>query len=113
MFPYKQTMAIIQTIEKSAIPADLDIISNLAEYNHQKGETVWVTVSNVTTRTVKVPPRVIIAEIQPVTLEDIPEFPTGNNTFQAVDFNIAQDNLTKEEYAKAREVIARNRDIFS
>lgn len=113
MFPYKQTMAIIQTTEKSAFPADLDIISNLVEYNYQKGETVLVTVRNVTTRTVRVPPRARNAEIQPVTLEDIPEFPTGGNTSQAVDFNIAQDNLTKEEFAKAREVKARNRDIFS
>lgn len=113
MFPYKQTMAIIQTTEKSAIPADLDIIPNLVDYNPQKRETVWVTVSNVTTRTVRVPPRAIIAEIQPVTVEDIPEFPAGDNMSQAVDFNIAQDNLTKEEFAMAKEVIERNRDIFS
>ncbi|XP_065928537.1 uncharacterized protein [Magallana gigas] len=63
--------------------------------------------------TVRVPPRAIIAEIQPVTVEDIPEFPAGYNTSQVVDFNIAQDNLTKEEFAKAKEVIARNKDIFS
>lgn len=112
MFLYKQTMPIIQTPDKSANPADLDIIPNLVEDNHKKGEKVWVTVSNMTSRTVKVSPRAFIAEIQPVTLEDITEFPAGDNTSQAVDFNIAQDIPTKDEFATAREVIAINRDIF-
>lgn len=55
MLPYNQTIALIQTTEKSVIPSDLDIIPHLVEYKQQQREPVMVTVSNVTTRTVKVP----------------------------------------------------------
>lgn len=70
MLPYNETMVLIQTTEKSVIPSDLDIILHLVEYKQQQIEPVMVTVSNVATRTVKVPARAIIAEIQPVTFED-------------------------------------------
>lgn len=71
-----------------------------------------VTVSNVTTRTVKVPLRAIIAEIQPVTFEDMPEFP-ADDISEEINFNIAQENLTKDQYSEAKDVITSNREIFS
>lgn len=64
------------------------------------------------TRTVKVPPRAIIAEIQPGTFEDMPELP-ADDTSQELNFNIAQENLTEEQFVKADFVIVSNRDIFS
>lgn len=70
------------------------------------------TDSNVMTRTVKVPPRAIIAEIQPGTFEDMPELP-ADDTSQELNFNIAQKNLTEEQFVKADYVIVSNRDIFS
>lgn len=70
------------------------------------------TDSNVMTRTVKVPPRAIIAEIQPGTFEDMPELP-ADDTSQELNFNIAQENLTEEQFVKADYVIVSNRDIFS
>lgn len=112
MLPYNQTMALIQTTEKSVIPSDVDIIPHLVEYKQQQREPVMVTVSNVTTRTVTVPPRAIIAEIQPVTLEDMPELP-ADDISQELNFNIAQENLTKEQYLEAKDVITSNRDTFS
>lgn len=47
------------------------------------------------TRTVKVPPRAIIAEIQPGIFEDMPELP-ADDTSQELNFNIPQENLTEE-----------------
>lgn len=70
------------------------------------------TDSNVMTRTVKVPPRAIIAEIQPGTFEYMPELP-ADDTSQELNFNIAQENLTEEQFVKADYVIVSNRDIFS
>lgn len=63
-------------------------------------------------RTVKVPPRAIIAEIQPGIFEDMPELP-ADDTSQELNFNIAQENLTEEQFVKADYVIVSNRDIFS
>jgi hypothetical protein len=71
--PYHQTVALIQAAEKSVIPKDLDIIPNLVDYNYNVTGPVPVTISNITTRTVKVSPRSIIAELQAVTVEDLPE----------------------------------------
>lgn len=88
MFFYKQIMVIIQIIEKLVIFVDLDIILNLVDYNFQKREIVWVIVSNVIIRIVRVLFRVIIVEIQLVIVEDILEFFVGDNMFQVVDFNI-------------------------
>lgn len=88
MFFYKQIMVIIQIIEKLVIFVDLDIILNLVDYNFQKREIVWVIVSNVIIRIVRVLFRAIIVEIQLVIVEDILEFFVGDNMFQVVDFNI-------------------------
>lgn len=112
MLPYNQTMALIQRTEKSLIPSDLDIIPHQLEYKQQQREPVLETVSYVMTRTVKVPPRAIIAEIQPGTFEYMPELP-ADDTSQELNFNIAQENLTEEQFVKADYVIVSNRDIFS
>lgn len=105
-------MVLIQTTEKLVIPSDLDIIPHIVECKQQQREPVLVTVSNVTARTIKVPSRAIIVEIQPVSFEYMPEL-LAVDTSQELHFNIAQENLTKEQIVKAKDVITSNRDIFS
>jgi hypothetical protein len=72
-----------------------------------------VTISNVTTRTVKISPKAVIAELQPVTLEEVPGLPSSQDTAEPTSFNISEDTLTNEEFAKANEVISKNGDIFA
>lgn len=62
------------------------------------------------TRTVKVPPRTSTAEIQPVTFEDMSEL-AADDISQDLDFNIAQEDLTKEQFLNAKKFITSNRDI--
>ena len=97
ILPYNQTLALLQSTEKSVIPT----------------EPVLMTISNVTTRTVKVPPRSVIAEIQPVNLVDMPEFPRNDDVSQKQEFNITSGNLSSKEVALAKDIIARNKDLFS
>jgi hypothetical protein len=82
------------------------------DYNCNVTGPLSVTVSNITTRTVKVSPRSFIAELQAVTVEDLPE-PTPVIQDTDSNFQISKANLSEEEFTKAKEMIAKNRDIVS
>jgi hypothetical protein len=69
-----------------------------------------VTISNVT---VNISPKAVIAELQPVTLEEVPGLPSSKDTVEPTSFNISEDTLTNEEFAKANEIISKNGDTFA
>lgn len=64
--PYHPVYAFLQNTHKSVIPQDLDISPSVVSYKYQNNKNnteVWI--SNVTTRTVKIPPKALLCEIQP------------------------------------------------
>ena len=67
--PYKSTVAMMHPTNQPAIPEDIDIAPTLLDYRYKNTSPVDVHISNVTTRTVVIPPRGILCEIQPVTIE--------------------------------------------
>ena len=66
--PYQHTAAMMQRTVKSAVPDDLDIVPSLMEYRYMDNSLIEVEISNVTTRTVLIPEKAIIGEIQPVSI---------------------------------------------
>ena len=78
---------------------------------------VEVHIDNVTTRTVQIPPKALLCEIQPVNIED-----TGvNNAHTDVPprkelldlVTIDEEYLTPEELEISRNIIQQNEDVFS
>lgn len=79
--PYHPVCAFLQSTYKSLIPQDLDIAPSLISYKYQNNNNVVVKISNVTARPVKIPPKALLCEIQPVVIEEeIPKPNFSNNS---------------------------------
>jgi hypothetical protein len=111
-FPCIKTIALIQGTKKSVIPKDLDVISKLIDYKYESREPLMVAISNVTTRTVKISPKAVIAELQFVTLKEFPGL-SSQDTAEPTSFNIPEDTLTNEYFATANQIISKNGGIFA
>jgi len=112
--PYHSTSAMVQPTKGSLIPPDLDIGPSLINYQHRQNGIVDINISNITTRTVTVPPRALLAEIQPVTILDPPERPDDEFTVPLLDqVKIDTNNLTPEQITQGTSFITSYNDIFS
>ena len=70
--PYGSTPVILQPTNGSIIPHDLEITPSVTDYTYPAKDIVEVNIDNITTRTVQIPPRALLCEIQPVSIEDLP-----------------------------------------
>lgn len=113
--PYHPVCAFLQSTYKSVIPQDLDIAPSLISYKYQNNNNVEVKISNVTTRTVKIPPKALLCEIQPVVIEEeIPKPNFSNNSDDIMNLvKISTTNLTNYQQQQVYNMIQQNRDIFS
>ena len=48
----------------------VDIAPEIVDYQYKKGASVTVNMSNITTNTISIPPRSILCELQPVTVDE-------------------------------------------
>ena len=113
--PYHSTSVMINPTEGSCIPTDLDIAPSLIDYHPRSNRLVDINISNVTTRTVTVPPRALIAEIQPVVIQDPPnpDDLNSDSTHLLDQVKINKDNLTPEQLEEGKSLIMEYNDIFS
>ena len=120
-----QTCALLQATPHSIIPNDLDIEPSVFIYHQDHQVPVKVGVNNITTRTVVVPPKSVLCEIHPVTVEDI-QPPTGKSgdvvgpscsTDQSVPLpdgiEIDSETLSHAELQLGQNLISSYCDIFS
>lgn len=112
--PYHDSPAMLQSSLLAKNHEDLDIEPTLISYQHRKNGPVKIRISNITTRTVSIPPRAIICEIQPVTIE--PSQPTTQDDekvsiMEKMEFT--KSNLTDEQFEEGRTLIRSYMDIFS
>lgn len=110
--PYQQTCAIMQPHPQASL--DLDIDPSLLSYNHNNTDTVEVTLSNLSTNTVRLDPKTILCELQPVvitSLEAIPEKEEDSiwSQIPALD----PDILSKQQMEIGKNLIHDFEDIFS
>ena len=112
--PYQPVCALLQATNGSVLPQDLDISPTLVSYRYQDNDVVDVNISNITTRTVRIPPKALICELQPVLIEDIQphtDLPPGD---QVIDLlKISTTNLTQDQHQQAHRMLDHNKDIFS
>ena len=111
--PYQHTAAMMQRTVKSAVPDDLDIVPSLMEYRYMDNSLIEVEISNVTTRTVLIPEKAIIGEIQPVSIVQNSIHTNNNESVYQMDKITIEKTLTKEELVQGRNLIYNYADIFS
>ena len=70
--PYHSTLAMLHTSKHSTVCSDVDVTPSLTNYEFGKSDHVPVVLSNVTARTVSIPSRAIVCELQPVSIESTP-----------------------------------------
>jgi hypothetical protein len=114
---YPVTSALLQPTRSSHIPEDIDVEPSVVLYRHKQTGPVTVRISNITTRTVLIPPRAVLCELQPVTVEeslsdtlrtDVPE------TVPLLDqVTIDGADLSREQRERLEALIIQYSDIFS
>lgn len=114
--PYHKVLAMLQPTGKSIIHTDLDITPSLQLYDYQSSDIVPVEICNVTTRTVAVPPRAVLCELQPVQILNtmIPEDSTSNSDLKNIYDKIKiSPDVTEEEEHQCKDLVSEYPDIFS
>lgn len=114
--PYHPCMCIPKNTHKSVISQDLDILPYFVSYKYQNNNNiVKVKISNVTTTTVKPPPKALLCKIQPVVIEEeIPKPIFGENSDDIMNLiKISTTNLTNYQQQQGDNIIKQNRDILS
>ena len=111
--PYEPTPVILHPTVWSIIPRDLEITPAVTDYTYPAKNKVEVSIDNVTTRTVHIPPRALLCEIQPISIEDIPQskdVTVTNSVFDLVTMDT--ENLTFDQLNTGRELLQRYEDVF-
>jgi hypothetical protein len=113
--PYHSTCALLQNSARSTVNEDLDISPGMVTYNYMRNGLIEVHVSNVTARTISIPPRAILCELQPVSVADVPEDVVVREQVDDIlsQMDITSDNLSKEDLQKGIDLIKKFEDIFS
>jgi hypothetical protein len=113
--PYTKTCAIIQQLLMDKGNSDIDVTPTTIMYDCRNAEQqIPVILSNVTTQTIKITPRTIIAEVQPVSIETLQDHSFDDQTLQGIDkLNINTENVSEDQYELVRKLLAKNRDIFA
>ena len=112
--PYQPVCSLIHTTKNSAIPDDLDLTPALVTYRYRGSGVVKVQVTNVSTRTVTVPSKAIICELQPVNIEDVSQVDNDDVAEDVLEkVEISTDNLSAPELQQGKDFLSKYRDIFS
>ena len=110
----KRTPPLLQSSPLAPDNQDLDIEPQLYQYRHKNNEIIDVNVFNVTTRTISIPHKGNICELQPVTIQPTPHERNINADTSILDkVDITKSNLTEEELQRGKDLILAYTDIFS
>ena len=113
---YRSTCAVIQPTKGSVIPDDIDIVPTIVNYCCNSKMYVDVHISNITTRTISIPPRALLCELQAVTVEKIPDTLMNSEIGSEVllnKINFDESSVTSEGLERGKKVICQFHDIFS
>lgn len=110
--PYHKTSSVLQSSTLTPDFKDIDITNTLRPYSYKKNGIISVRLSNVTTRTITVPPKQIICEVQPVIVENLQ--PWKSETTELLDeVDITESDLTTEQLQSGKDLLLTYSDIFS
>ena len=112
---HQETCAMIVETEDSVLPSDFDLTPAVITYNFGKNGLIDVQITNVTTSTFNIPPRAIICELQPVTVDMTYQVSSTDNTEESIQdtLEIQTDGLSEKETKEIEDLLTKHKDIFS
>ena len=113
--PYHPVCALVQPTTRSSIPPDLDITPVLVPYTYNKSHTgtTDIQITNISTRTVTIPPNSILCELQPVHIENIDRQEEEQDLLGETDVTMCTDGLTEIQIQRGKELIWKYSDIMA
>jgi hypothetical protein len=109
---YEPVCAIVQPTSSSFIPDYLDMSPTLVSYDSQKTESVPIHITNIPTRTVTVPLKSLLCELQPVTVEKRRSLKEQQDVDIMDKIKINDCNLDASEFQKGLRLIRTFNKIF-
>lgn len=113
---YNTTCALLQTTDGSVLGTDLDITPSIVRFDNNSS-IVPINISNVTTRTVVIPPKALLCEIQPVTVENN-QIQNNNSTVDTSFTKVMEQmkissDLSPQQLEKTKLLLQQFPEIFS
>ena len=111
---YRNTSAIHHASDLAFALIDLDVEPRLHQFNFKNNGHITIQLSNVTTRTITIPPKAVICELQPVTIQPKPSQenqPVETSFLDKVEIN--KSDLSDEELKRGKDLILDYSDNFS
>ena len=104
--PYQTTASLLQSSTLSTDYRDFDVEPTLRMYHYRNNGVVSVKLANTTTRTLTIPSRGIICEIQPVTIQKQPVMPESSEMFNLLaEINITESDLSQDQLEKGKQLL--------
>lgn len=112
---YKPTCAMMVETKESVIPPDFDITPAVITYNYGNNGLVDVQITNVTTSTFNIPPKSILCELQPVSVDMTYTISSPDDSAESIDdtLTIETEGLSKDEIQSIKDLLTKHKDIFS
>ncbi|MCG8048820.1 MAG: DDE-type integrase/transposase/recombinase, partial [Candidatus Thiodiazotropha taylori] len=112
---YKQTCAMMVETKDSVLPSDFDITPAVITYCFGKNGLIDVQITNITTSTFNIPPRAILCELQPVSVDMAYQISASDNANETIQdtLNIETEGLSEEEIQSIKHLLTKHEDIFS
>ncbi|VDI34236.1 Hypothetical predicted protein [Mytilus galloprovincialis] len=117
--PYKTTPSIIQSTILAEDYKEIDTEPTFRNYQYKENGTLTVRLSNITTRTITIPPKAIICEVQPVTIEaqptdtketDMNRLPITSDSIQAI-CNVAMPESYIDSLTLTSDAVLKDLDL--
>ena len=111
----KPTCAMMVETEESIIPSEFDITPAVITYNYGNNGLVDVQITNVTTSTFNIPPKAILCELQPVSVDMTYTISSPDDSAESIDdtLTIETEGLSKDGIQSIKDLLAKHKDIFS
>ena len=111
---YHNTSAIHYASDVAFEPIDLDVEPRLHQFNFKNNGHITIQLPNVTTRTITIPPKAVVCELQPVTIQPKPSQenqPVETSFLDREEIN--KNDFSDEELKRGKYFILDYSDIFS
>ena len=112
---YQPTCAMMVESYDSVIPNDFDITPAVITYHYGDKGLIDVQITNVTTSTFNIPPRSILCELQPVSVDMTYQMSTLDDHSETIfdKITVETEGLSESEIADITHLLNKHTDIFS
>ena len=110
---YHATCGLLQETSESPLPDFVDITPTVVLYENKKHMDMEVNLTNLTTNTITISPKMIVCEMQPVEIENLHDNRENDDLehiWKEVHLNLT---LPTEEQLQLKELLKKHEDIFS